>query len=60
MMMRVRGTPPADPEEPRSSKLQAKSIDHPTAVKRGMPLGNEAKVNEKIQTWLPSFKNGQD
>lgn len=60
MLARVRGTPPVDTEEHKPSKLQAKSIDHPTATKRNQPLSSESAVNEKIQTWLPSFKSGQD
>lgn len=59
MIMRVRGTPPVDADELKS-KLQAKSIDHPAAVKRSIPLSDESALNEKIQTWLPSFKSAQD
>ena len=55
---RVRGTPSVDPEEPKPTKLQAKSIDHASAVKRSIPLSGESSVSEKIQTWLPSFKIG--
>lgn len=59
MIMRMRGTPPVDSEDIKG-KLQAKSIDHPAAVKRSLPLSDESAVNEKIQTWLPSFKSTKD
>ena len=57
--MRMRGTPPVDSEDIKG-KLQAKSIDHPAAVKRSLPLSDESTANEKIQTWLPSFKSAKD
>lgn len=47
MIMRMRGTPPADTDEFKG-KLQAKSIDHPAAVKRSIPLSDESAANEKI------------
>lgn len=56
----MRATPSVDPDEHKPSKLQAKSIDHTTAVKRSVPASGASSVSEKIQTWLPSFKAGQE
>ena len=57
MIMRMRGTPPVDASEDVKGRLQAKSIEHPAAVKRSLPLSDESGANEKIETWLPSFKS---